>query len=151
MNGLSMAASKFPPATREHHDTFCVHEKWELKRGAKGQPVAHHKTYVLKLWDGRILRTRISRPVNKTQYSPSMWKHILREQLEVDTATFWACVRNAELPDRGEPKQREVKKPIPLYLYRELTQRGVTDGEIAELDVGEAAELYAQLLRDDQQ
>lgn len=141
-------ASKFPPATRDDHDTFCIHEKWELKRGAKGQPVRHHKTYVLELWDGRILRTRISRPVNGTQYAARMWNHILREQLEVDSVAFWACVRKSELPDRGGPERVEIEKPVPLYLYRELTRLGVSDAEIAQLNVSEAAELYAQLLRD---
>lgn len=101
------------------------------------------------VWDGRILRIRISRPVNNTQYSVTMWSHVLRKQLEVKPAAFWDCVRHSELPDRGAPTPRDMRKPLPLYLYRELRKRGVSEDKIAELDVGEAAELYAKLLRDE--
>ena len=43
----------------------------------------HHRTYELSLWDTRVLRARESKPVDKTTYQPSMWSHILRQQLEV--------------------------------------------------------------------
>lgn len=79
-----------------------------------------------------------------------MWSHILSEQLDLSPSSFWACVRDSELPDRGAPKPIILKKPVPLCLYRELTRLGVTDAEIAELSAGEAAELYARLLRDEQ-
>ncbi len=141
-----MAGRKHPPATREHHDSFCTTEQWELKRGATGQPVRHHRTYILRLWDGRVLRTRLSRPVDGSEYPASMWAHILRAQLEVDTASFWACVEDQVLPDRGAPKPRTARKPIPLHLYRELTRLGVPESEIAELDAAGAANRYAAIL-----
>lgn len=140
--------SKFPPASREDHDTFCVVEDWVLKRGATGQPVKHHRTYTLALWDKRILRTRISRPVDGSQYAASMWAHILREQLEVDAAAFWSCVHDKALPDRGQPSAPKLQNPIPLRLYRELTRLGLSNDEIAVLDAPAAATRYAQLLID---
>lgn len=139
-------SEKYPAATREDHDDFCTNEKWTLVRGSTGQPVTHHKTYELSLWDGRILRTRISRPVDRTDYSRRMWSHILREQLEVSSAEFWSCARDNELPDRGAPEIIVPRKSVPLYLVRELSRMGVAEHEILAMDAAGAAQLYADLL-----
>ncbi len=130
--------------TREDHDTFCVTEKWALVRGASGKPVTHHRTYELALWDGRILRTRISKPVDKSDYGPSMWSHILREQLQVSSDVFWACVDDGILPDRGGPRPVDVKKAVPLYLREQLRTFGVPDKEILALDAAGAALLLSE-------
>ena len=114
-------------------------------RGATGRPVQHHRTYELALWDSRILRTRISKPIDKTTYGPQMWSQILREQLQVTAEVFWGCVLDGQLPDRGRPKQREEKRAVPLHLYRALKQFGVAEDAILELDAAGAAELLATL------
>lgn len=146
-----MAGSeKHPPATREDHDTFCETERWTIVRGATGRPVRHHRTYELTLRDGRTLRTRISQPVDRSQYSPSMWAHILRNQLEVTADEFWACVKAGELPDRGRRAAPDAKKAVPLYLVAALRDLGVEEADILELDAAGAAELYARLLTDRQ-
>ena len=139
-------SEKHPTPTREDHDDFCTHERWVLVRGSTGRPVTHHKTYELTLWDGRILRTRISRPVDRTDYSPRMWSHILREQLEVTAEVFWRCARDGVLPDRGAPEALVPRKTVPLYLVRELTRLGIPEEEILALDAAGAAQLYADLL-----
>lgn len=138
--------SRHPVPTREDHDDFCVHEGWELVRGAAGKPVTHHKTYELTIWDGRILRTRISRPIDRTDYSAGMWSHILREQLEVTADVFWTCARDGVKPDRGGPEVTAPRKKVPLHLVRELTRLGAAEGEILDLDAAGAAQLYAKLL-----
>jgi hypothetical protein len=135
-----------PAATREHHDTFCESEGWTLVRGATGRPVRHHRTYELTLWDRRILRTRISKPVDGSTYSRSMWAHILREQLEVSADDFWACVRRGLLPDRGAPIRAVPANAVPLYLVRALTALGVPERDVLDLDAAGAATLHAQLL-----
>src|SRR5258708_40022748 len=33
----------------------------------------------------------------------NIWSHILRDQLDVDEAAFWACARDGVKPDRGGP------------------------------------------------
>ncbi len=144
-------SEKRPVSTREDHDRFCEIEGWRLVRGAKGRPVRHHRTYELTLWDGRILRTRISRPVDRTEYSASMWAHILRNQLEVTAADFWACVRDKTLPDRGRAPASFAKKAIPLYLLRALRDLGVAEEEILQLDAAGAASLHAKLLIEQQE
>jgi hypothetical protein len=147
VTGLSVAVSeKFPPGTREAHDDFCLVEKWQLVRGASGKPVKHHRTYELSLWDGRILRTRISHPVNKTEYGPRVWTHILKTQLEVDGPTFWACVTHKQLPNRGQPIVRSEAKSIPLFLLRELMQLGVTETEALQLSPRQAHDLREKLM-----
>lgn len=138
--------SKHPVATREDHESFCVNENWDLVRGAVGRPVTHHKTYELALWDGRILRTRISRPVDRTDYSAGMWSHILRQQLEATAEVFWRCVRDSVIPDRGAPDAVPIRSAVPLHLVRELTRLGMPEREILELDAAAAAQRYADLL-----
>lgn len=134
------------PATREDHDDFCLIEGWTLVRGAMGKPVTHHRTYELRLWDARVLRTRISRPVNRTEYAPSMWSHILRTQLEVSAEGFWICVTERTRPDRGQPSIPDVRKAVPLYLLRALTDLGIPEAEVLTLDAASAAALHARLL-----
>ncbi len=143
-------SEKHPPATREAHDQFCENEKWTLVRGATGRPVTHHRTYELDLWDGRILRTRISRPIDKTDYAASMWSHILKNQLEVTAEAFWACVNRGVVPDRGKPDSPDVTKAIPLFLRQALRERGVDDATILALDPASAAALLAATYLDEQ-
>lgn len=135
--------SKHPPATREDHDAFCATEVWDLVRGATGKPVTHHRTYELSLPDGRILRTRISRPINTSEYGKSMWSHILKTQLEVSVPVFRNCVNNAVLPNRGVTVAPEGA--LPLYLLRELIDRfGISPEEASRLTVQEAEKRVAR-------
>ena len=136
--------SKDPAASREDHDDFCVTEALLLVRGVSGQPVRHHRIYELALWDGQILSMRISRPVDSSRYSAGMWTHILRTQLAVDSAAFWACVQGQKLPDRGAPQTVLRKEPLPLYLVRALSGLGVDENESLALTAPEAAQLLAQ-------
>lgn len=122
----------WPAPSRADHDAFCLAEGWTIVRKADGKDVDHHVTYEKVLTDGRILRTRVSRPPNKTTYGAGIWGHILRDQLAVDAATFWACVQDGVKPDRGEPKP--VGETVPADLIHLLKSRlKLSDAEIAEL------------------
>lgn len=109
----------WPAASRKDHLRFCQHESWQEVRKATGGRVNHHITFQLPLPDDRILRTRISHPPNKDTYGASLWKRILRDQLDVDEAAFWACVRDKVLPQRGVPPPE--RQGVPVDLYRLLT------------------------------
>jgi hypothetical protein len=147
LNGSILVASKkYPPADRESHDTFCVTEGWTLVRGATGKPVTHHRTYELTLWDGRILRTRISRPINSSQYGTQMWSHILKQQLEVTVEEFWSCVNDGQLPDRGFAPLEAPPQSIPLFLLKELMKLGVSEKEALAMTPAQAAEKRVELL-----
>ncbi|WP_306367344.1 cytotoxic translational repressor of toxin-antitoxin stability system [Nocardiopsis sp. CC223A] len=127
----------WPPPTRDDHERFCRTEGWSPVSDARGRTGTHHVTYELVLLDGRVLRTRVSRPVDRTDYGGSMWAHILRDQLEVDEGMFWACVRDGTPPDRGFPA--EAADPLPVELVHLLTTRaGVPEAEIAGMGKEEA-------------
>ena len=126
-----------PAPTRDHHQTFCDNEGWTEPVNAKGKPVAHHVTLELALHDGRILRTRISRPVNRTTYGPSMWSHILRNQLEVTADEFWSCVQDGQLPDRGAPTVPKDALPASL-VFQLMREVGLTADEVGAMTKDEA-------------
>ena len=127
------------PGTRATHNQFCLTEKWEAVRNARGGKVTHHITYELPLLDGRRLRTRVSRPADNTTYGPSLWKAILREQLEVTEAEFWACVRDKQLPDRGQDAEPTASASLPAGLvYQLIHVARVHEDEVMAMTLDEA-------------
>ncbi len=128
---------KWPAPTRAAHDQFCRDEGWTVVRNATGKKNVHHITYELALADGTVLRTRISRPPDRSNYGASMWAHILRDQLAVDEASFWACVNDGVAPDRGGAKERA--DTIPLEVVQLLLNRvGMSETEVGKLSRAEA-------------
>lgn len=107
-------ASKHPTPTRKDHERFCVVEGWTERKRATGKRGAHHVNYELPLPDGRMLLTRISHPVDRTDYGTSLWSHILRDQLDVDEPEFWACVDDEVLPHRGGREERPLAIPVAV-------------------------------------
>ncbi|WP_405767880.1 cytotoxic translational repressor of toxin-antitoxin stability system [Streptomyces sp. NBC_01538] len=121
-----------PQPDRERHERFCVVEDWERVRDARGRTGTRHVTYESTLHDGRILRTRISHPVDRTVYGAALWSHILRDQLDVTENEFWACVLDAKLPDRGVPTAPKESLPADL-VYLLIHRVGLSEGAVAEL------------------
>ena len=127
----------WPQPTRQLHEKFCEIEDWDRVRDARGRTGTHHVTYELRLRDARILRTRISHPVDRTTYGPSIWTHILRDQLEVKAAEFWHCVQDSVKPVRSAP--RAPAESLPLELVHLLIHRvGLTEAEVATMTKDEA-------------
>jgi len=127
----------WPQPTRQDHEKFCRVEGWVRVRDARGRTGTHHVTYELILKDGRILRTRISHPVDRSTYGPSIWGHILRDQLCVSEAEFWACVRDATRPDRGQPGPPAQALPADL-VYLLVNRVGLAESEVAAMKTDEA-------------
>lgn len=124
---------------RDDHEKFCVIEQWDLVVNARGKPVRHHATYRFTLSDGRILRTRISRPVDRTTYSASIWNHILQDQLMVGDDEFWACVEDGVLPVRGTTPVPE--SALPLALVWQLTHTaGIDEVVVARMTKQQAVQ-----------
>lgn len=122
---------------RESHDRFCRTEDWKRVRDARGRTGTHHVIYELTLFDGRILRTRISHPVDRTTYGAAMWSHILRDQLMVTDKEFWACVHDKILPSRGLPKP--PRESLPADLVHLLLHRvGLSERQLAAMTKDEA-------------
>lgn len=130
----------YPAPDRKAHHDFCLTEGWTLLRG-----VQHHVTFELALYDGRILRTHISRPpTSRTTYGHSIWTHILRDQLEVTEPAFWDCVHHGSLPDRGRPMA--PAESIPADIVFLLIRRGVPEPEVLAMTKPEAIERLNTLL-----
>lgn len=127
----------WPAPTREDHEAFCKTEGWQPVRDARGETGTHHITYELHLHDGCILRTRISHPVNRDTYGPQMWGHILRDQLDVDHAAFWACVQDGTKPDRGAPELPAGALPADL-VHLLLTRVHLSEAEVAAMTKDQA-------------
>ena len=127
----------WPQPTRKDHDTFCRIEQWRQVRDARGRTGTHHVTYELDLPDGRILRTRISHPVDRTDYGPRLWRHILRDQLEVDEPVFWSCVHDGVKPQRGMPAPSRESLPADL-VHLLLSRVGLTEAEVSVMSRADA-------------
>jgi len=129
----------WPAPTRRGHEDFCKTEGWVPVRNVRGKASGHHAvTYELHLNDGRILRTRISYPPDGSTYGANIWSHILRDQLDVDEATFWACARDGKKPARSTP-DTTVGDALPAELAHLLVTRlKLTRAEIAEMSREEA-------------
>lgn len=127
----------WPQPTRETHEKFCVVEGWTRVRDTRGRTGTHHATYELGLKDGRTLRTRISHPVDRTAYGPSIWSHILRDQLQVIEDEFWACVQDGIKPDRGEPEIPAGVLPAEL-VYLLINRVGLDEAAVATMTKDEA-------------
>lgn len=128
-----------PQPDRERHERFCCIEEWDRVRDARGRTGTHHVTYELPLHDGRILRTRISHPVDRTVYGAALWGHILRDQLDVTDAEFWDCVQNRRLPDRGLPAPPKEALPADL-VYLLIHRVGLAEEAVAALSKEQAVE-----------
>jgi hypothetical protein len=107
-------APGWPPATRADHERFVVREGWHRVRST------HHETYELTLLDGRVLRTRVSRPPDRTTYGARLWGHVLRDQLRVTEQEFWACVRDGALPDRRAARTADERESTIPFEVAEL-------------------------------
>jgi hypothetical protein len=123
--------------TRSDHETFCRTEGWTRVRDARGRAGTHHVTYELALPDGQVLRTRISHPVNRTDYGPALWAHILRDQLQVTAEEFWACVDDASVPARGAPITAKESLPADLA-YLLIHRVGLDERTVASMSKQQA-------------
>lgn len=94
-------------------------------------------TYELGLFDGRILRTRVSHPADRTTHGAGIWSHILRDQLEVAEGEFWSCVLDGDLPDRGTPEPSPNALPADL-VHLLINRVGLADDVVARMDRNEA-------------
>lgn len=127
----------WPRPTRKDHERFCEVEGWTRVRDARGRAGTHHVTYELTLPDGWVLRTRVSHPVDRTDYGRGLWGHVLRDQLDVSEAEFWACVRDGTAPGRSQPAV--PADPLPAELVHLLVHRvGLRDDEVAAMSRAEA-------------
>jgi hypothetical protein len=122
----------WPQPTRADHERFCRTEGWRRVRNARGRTGTHHVTFELDLPDGRVLRTRISHPVDRIDYGPALWRHIVSDQLQVTEEQFWACVLDGIRPPRDAPIPTAPSLPADL-VHLLMTKVHLTEAEIATM------------------
>jgi len=127
----------WPAPARKDHEAFCQAEGWQRVRDARGRTGTHHVTYELGLPDGRVLRTRVSHPVDRSGYGASLWSNILRDQLQVTEAEFWACVQRGVRPDRGMPAVPAAALPADV-VHLLISRVGLTESDVAAMTREEA-------------
>lgn len=136
----------FPAPTRKHHQKFCVTEGWVQRKSSRGKTGTHHVNYEFTLPDGSVLLTRISHPVNRDTYGPSMWSHILREQLAVSESDFWTCVNDGVPPSRGVKSTAAPEAAIPLgVIYALVEQFHVPETEVRAMSKEDAIRRLSML------
>ncbi|TDQ48209.1 hypothetical protein EV190_11923 [Actinorugispora endophytica] len=79
----------------------------------------------------------MSRPADRTDYGRRMWAPVLRDQLDVDEAAFWACVRDGTAPDRGVPVPPADALPADL-VHLLISRLGLRETEVAGMSREEA-------------
>ena len=139
--GVRQEFLSFPAPTRRDHARFCKVEGWRLVRSDVGRRSTHHETCEQELSDGSILRTRISRPPDRTNYGEALWGHILRDQLKVSAEEFWRCVQDGTPPDRGTRSGSGIPADL-LYLLKHRV--GLPDAILSEMTRQEAIERIQQ-------
>lgn len=129
---------KYPAASRQAHEQFCTAEGWTPRKTSTGKTGTHHVNYELALPDGRVLLTRISHPVDRSNYGADLWSHILRDQLEVSQGEFRDCVQNGVKPDRGGPVETPAES-IPIGVVATLLdQFHLAEAEVMAMSKDEA-------------
>lgn len=115
--------------------------RWCSRSRARVMGGARHPCF--KQMSGDMLRTRISRPPDRTVYGSGLCSHILRDQLQVSPEEFWPCVNDGIVPPRSQPAQTQHSIPTEvLYLLRERV--GLRDDQLAELTTEAAFERLQQ-------
>lgn len=129
---------KWSQPTRADHDAFCRKEGWTRVPTARGTKGTDHLVYELTMADGSVLRTKISHPPNRTDYGAGLWQRILKDQLQVTEAEFWACVRDGVPPVRGELTSSH-ERSIPVGVVYHLIHTFVlSEEEVASMTRDEA-------------
>lgn len=130
--------------TRADHQRFGEVEGWQRVRDARGRSGTRHITYEFVLLDGRVLRTRISHPPDRSTYGGSLWAHILRDQLAVSEEEFWACVDHGQLPNRGQRPAPRAAVPADV-VYQLVVRFRIPEDEVAAMSRTEAITRLQQL------
>ncbi|NJD30222.1 MAG: type II toxin-antitoxin system HicA family toxin [Chloroflexi bacterium] len=105
-------------------------EEANLARGRRR--VGDHRRFRKEPPDETILRTKVSHAI-RDEIGSALFGHILRDQLHVDEARFWAVARG-----RGTVEQAEAAPPstatIPGWLVKRLLFTvGLTEEEVRTL------------------
>ena len=108
----------------------------ERSRARRRSSTGDHWRFSKEQPDGSTLRTKVSHGV-RDEIGPSLFGHILRDQLRVDEATFWAVVHGRTAPDVAGATTTPL---VPGWLVQRLTVTvGMSEDEVRALSLEDAA------------
>jgi len=108
----------------------------ERNRARRRSKTGDHWRYSKEQPDGSTLRTKVSHSV-RDEIGPSLFGHILRDQLRVDEATFWAVVHGRTAP---EVPTAPAPTPVPGWLIQRLIVTvGMSEDEVRALSPEDAS------------
>ena len=118
--------------------TYVEHDGWteEQSRSRNRTRPGDHWRYSKEQPDGRTFRTKVSHSV-RDEIGPSLFGHILRDQLHVDVARFWAVVHRRSIP---EAPIAPTPAPVSGWLiHRLIVTVGMSEKEVRTLNAEDAA------------
>lgn len=108
----------------------------ERNQARRRSRTGDHWRYSKEAPQGPALRTKVSHSV-RDEIGPFLFAHILRDQLQVDEATFWAVVQGRETSKAPAPP---VAAFVPGWLIQRLILTvGMREEEVRKLGAEEAA------------
>ena len=117
---------------------YVVNDGWTEERNQtrRRSKTGDHWRYSKEVPEGPTLRTKVSHSV-RDEIGPSLFVHILRDQLHVDETTFWAVVHGRAAP---EPSAAPAPAPVPGWLIQRLIlTAGLPEEEVRQFSAEDAA------------
>lgn len=136
------------PLSHAAHRKFVETESWQKKGTARGSgKTGDHHRYTLRLANGDVLTTRVSHGAGAVN-DPKLVAKILRDQLQVTEADFYACVRRGKLPPRPAPERPSVPEGgLDAKLVRNLIRKaGLSQDTVAAMTEEQAVDAWNQHL-----
>ena len=117
---------------------YVERDGWTLERNhaRRRSTTGDHWRYSKEQPTGSTLRTKVSHSV-RDEIGPSLFGHILRDQLHVDETTFWAVVHGRTAPDMAAPAATPL---VPGWLVQRLIVTvGMSEDDVRALSAEDAA------------
>jgi hypothetical protein len=128
----------YPAPTWGHIDAFCAADGWIAVR------TSDHVHWEKTLRNGEVLKTHRSLAADKP-IGPNVFATILRDQLKVNKAEFFAAIANGEPVDRPVDPLEEGPVQYPLWVVFGLAKFGIREDEVRRMTPEEATELLQRL------
>ena len=117
---------------------YVERDGWTLERNhaRRRSTTGDHWRYSKEQPTGSTLRTKVSHSVRDV-IGPSLFGHILRDQLHVDETTFWAVVRGRTAPDVAVA----ATTPLPpgWLVQRLIVTVGMSEDDVRTLSAENAS------------
>ncbi|MBI3428951.1 MAG: hypothetical protein HY050_02615 [Actinobacteria bacterium] len=121
-------------------------EGWEDKDKKSSKKKSDHHRYVFTTPTGARLYTRVSHG-NEQIYDQEFFGRILRDQLCIDEAQFWAAVDKGVKPRRPMPVSASQQEGIDAKLARNLIAKvGLGPSDLVDMSQEDAVRIWQEWL-----